>query len=122
MIHLELDSLIDKLTGTDKSYCQHIRDINKNVITGYISVDDTLWNPFTDINGNHYYVIQLTDFGENYKECNDNYRYSIRMYGNDDGILCREIHSVDEFYQWIKLFEFRDFTHSDIEKYVDDVY
>lgn len=123
-VHLSIDSLIDRTSGDQHNLLIWERDNRgpMTIIHGYISVDDSMWTPYVDCDGNTYYTLSLIDFGDDYEKQYGQHRYSIRIVGCDDQVLCRNIDSVDQFYQWIKIFEFRDFTLRDIREYIDDCY
>lgn len=122
MIHFDLDSLIDNLSGQYHEYCRRIRDsrADNEVIIGYVSVDDAMYAPFVDNDENCYYI--FTVFKYDQSSGDKRHQYSVRLFGADDGVYCRELKTLDEFYQWIKLFEFRDFGPDDVKQYIDDFY
>lgn len=121
MVHLNIDRLVDQFTPKDRDYLTWIHQHDHTVL-GCVTVDNRLYSPFIDKSGNRYYAFMVVDFGEDYKQRNGSHRYSIRLFGREDGVLCREISDLNQFYQWIQLFEYRDFTVDDIQKYIDGGY
>ena len=123
MIRLDLTSLIDNTSEPENEHPKQLAKQYENCLVGYVSID-TNWNDdgFTDNDGCMYYVFVLNDYGENFKDCNHDHRYAVHMFGAQEGdVYIRRFHTIEQFYQWIQLYEFRDFTAQDMKDYVDDI-
>ena len=118
MIHLTTDYLEQnyKFTDHDPAFISSVFDHTNCVISGLVSVNDTMWTPFESTDNQQWYVFKVK------QQDDDRHPYVVVLFGYDDGYCYKNLKSLDEFYQWIKIFEFRDFTHDDVETYIDDVF
>lgn len=119
MIHMSADYLRDNHVETDWDPMFLPRETAQQPgeIKAIITVNDQFWDAFETKDGNRWYIVTVK-----HDPVDKRHPYYVSMFGYDDGILIKYLKTVDEFYQWIQQYEFRDFTYNDVRQYIDEVF
>ena len=118
MFRLTADYLRDnyKFTDHDPAFVASVFSTRTNEIVGIVSVDNSVSNPFETTDDQLWYVFKVK------RQDNVQYPFVVVLFGYDDGYCYKNLESIDDFYQWISRFEFKDFTIDDVNKYIDDIF
>lgn len=105
-----------KFTDHNPRFIMDVFSTRNCEIVGIVSVDHTMWNPFETTDNQQWYVFKVRRQGIR------EYPYVVVLFGYDDGYCFKNLKSIDQFYQWIEIFETRDFTNEDVQKYIDEIF
>lgn len=116
MIHLSADYLVMNHVDNDCDpvFVPNDSDPPGRVIQAIISVSDQIGNAFKTSDGSQWYVVNVCEQQED-----ERHPYIVTMFGTDDRMMTKDLKSLDEFYQWIQQYEFRDFNEQDVQQYID---